>query len=353
MGGITWSPQHYLIFGVDPGTEITAEIFRSRVRPADIALLKRKMSDAKASRTQFEHEYRIVLPDGENRTVMAKGKFVYGLHGAAISMAGVVIDTTEANDLRLKLAARDREFAAVIENSAVILARFSLDLKHLYVSSAVEAYLGIPADECLGKTIEELNLPREIAEQWTRGLRQAIATRQTESLRFTLQSRRGEERHLESRLLPEIAPLGEVASVLAITADVTQEELARQEARLNDLRFRALADAMPLLAWCARADGFIYWYNQSWYDYTGTTVDSMAGWGWQSVHDPELLPSVLEKWSGSIAHGVPFEMVFPLKGANGTYRPFLTRARPIKDPDGNVMQWVGTNTDISGLDVRG
>ncbi len=109
----------------------------------------------------------------------------------------------------------------------------------------------------------------------------------------------------------------------------------------------ALAENLPHLAWMADADGWIYWYNSQWYDYTGTTPEQMQGWGWQSVHDPQVLPSVLERWKSAITTGEPFEMVMPLKGANGTFRPFLTRARPLKDEHGRVHQWIGTNTDIS------
>jgi len=54
-----------------------------------------------------------------------------------------------------------------------------------------------------------------------------------------------------------------------------------------------LANAIPQLAWIAQPDGYIYWYNERWYAYTGTTPEQMEGWGWQSVHDPEVLPKVL------------------------------------------------------------
>jgi PAS domain-containing protein len=67
--------------------------------------------------------------------------------------------------------------------------------------------------------------------------------------------------------------------------------------------FAALADNLPQLAWIAEADGWIFWYNRRWYEYTGTTPAEMAGWGWQSVHDPRTLPSVLERWRASIATG--------------------------------------------------
>ena len=96
-----------------------------------------------------------------------------------------------------------------------------------------------------------------------------------------------------------------------------------------------------------RRTGFIFWYNKQWYDYTGTTPKQMEGWGWQSVHDPDVLPKALERWKDSLATAEPFEMVFPLRGADGVFRPFLTRVLPVKAPNGKVVRWFGTNTDIT------
>lgn len=115
----------------------------------------------------------------------------------------------------------------------------------------------------------------------------------------------------------------------------------------SEEQFRNLANAIPQLCWTANADGWISWYNERWYEYTGTTPDQMEGWGWQSVHDPSALPMVLERWKISIATGKPFDMVFPIRGADGVFRPFLTRVMPVKDGEGKVVRWFGTNTDIS------
>jgi PAS domain S-box-containing protein len=109
----------------------------------------------------------------------------------------------------------------------------------------------------------------------------------------------------------------------------------------------ALADNLPQLAWIADRNGWITWYNRRWYEYTGTTPAEMEGWGWQAVHDPETLPQVLERWHACIATAEPFDMVFPLRGADGIFRPFLTRVQPWRDADGGVVRWFGTNTDIS------
>lgn len=110
--------------------------------------------------------------------------------------------------------------------------------------------------------------------------------------------------------------------------------------------FQVLADSLPALCWMARADGFIYWYNRRWHDYCGTTPQEMAGWGWQSVHDPLELPKVLERWNACIATAEAFEMVFPLRGADGEFRQFLTRISPVLDADGTVARWIGLNTEL-------
>jgi PAS domain S-box-containing protein len=115
----------------------------------------------------------------------------------------------------------------------------------------------------------------------------------------------------------------------------------------SEERFHTMANAIPQLAWIAQPDGYVYWYNERWYSYTGTTPEQMEGWGWQSVHDPEVLPQVLDQWKAALAMGQVFDMEFPLRGADGTFRQFLTRGFPLKDAAENVLQWFGTNTDIT------
>ena len=116
---------------------------------------------------------------------------------------------------------------------------------------------------------------------------------------------------------------------------------------VDDQLFRRLAENIPALCWIADACGYIRWYNPRWYQYTGTTPAEMEGWGWQTVHPPGDLAVVLDRWSEAIGSAQPFEMVFPIRGADGVYRPFLTRINPTFDPQGNVTHWFGVNIDIS------
>lgn len=129
--------------------------------------------------------------------------------------------------------------------------------------------------------------------------------------------------------------------------DITEQKQAEESLRESEAKFRTFANAIPQLCWMAQPDGSLFWYNERWYEYTGTTPEQMQGWGWQSVHDPAILAEVIRRWKEAIASGERFEMTFPLRGCDGIFRPFLTRIFPMKDGQGNVLRWFGTNTDIT------
>lgn len=132
-----------------------------------------------------------------------------------------------------------------------------------------------------------------------------------------------------------------------ILTDVTKDVEARQKIEESEERFHTLANNIQNLAWMANSDGWIFWYNQRWYDYTGSTFEEMVGWGWEKVHHPQHVKRVVsfvkEAWNKNEA----FELTFPLRGVDGEYKWFLTRVFPITNAEGKVIRWVGTNTDIN------
>ena len=115
----------------------------------------------------------------------------------------------------------------------------------------------------------------------------------------------------------------------------------------SEQRFRQMADSIPQLAWKADADGRITWFNRRWFEYTGGTPDAMAGDGWHAVHDPDVLPQVLDGFDRAVAAGEAWEDTFPLRRRDGQMRWHLARMVPLKDDDGTVVRWFGTATDIT------
>ena len=111
--------------------------------------------------------------------------------------------------------------------------------------------------------------------------------------------------------------------------------------------FRTLADNISQLAWMADSNGSIFWFNRRWYEFTGTSLDEMQGWGWTKVHHPDHVDRVVERIRHSWESGEAWEDTFPLRGRDGQFRSFLSRALPIRDEQGSVVCWFGTNTDVT------
>jgi PAS domain S-box-containing protein len=158
------------------------------------------------------------------------------------------------------------------------------------------------------------------------------------------------------RMRDDLLVLAEAAATAATPQEAARPlappriaEVAAARAALaeSEARFRVMADNIPQLAWMARPDGGIFWYNRRWYDYTGTTLEQMRGRGWKAVHHPDHVADVAARLQRSFASGEPWEDTFPMRRHDGAWRWFLSRAEPIRDAEGLITLWFGTNTDVT------
>jgi PAS domain S-box-containing protein len=129
--------------------------------------------------------------------------------------------------------------------------------------------------------------------------------------------------------------------------DITERKRAEAELQASEQRYRSLADAMPQIVWTARADGYNDYYNQRWFEYTGMTLEQTEGWGWQPVLHPEDVERCLRSWATAVQTGQSYEIEYRFRRASdGAYRWHLGRAFPMRAPDGQILKWFGTATDI-------
>ncbi|WP_299467694.1 PAS domain S-box protein [uncultured Gimesia sp.] len=160
-------------------------------------------------------------------------------------------------------------------------------------------------------------------------------------LKFVLVSCRQQPYHWQA---DDIKLHQEIASRMFARLDRARAEEALRE---SESRFRDLADNMSQFAWMADEQGLIFWYNKRWFEYTGTTLEEMQGWGWKKVQHPDHVDRVVKRVQHSWDTGEIWEDTFPLRSKEGDYRWFLSRAVPIRDHAGNILRWFGTNTDIT------
>ena len=150
----------------------------------------------------------------------------------------------------------------------------------------------------------------------------------------------------EMRVRPYRTVDNVIDGVVCTFIDITGREAADAAVHASEKQFHALAESIPQLAWIMDSEGSIFWYNRRWFDYTNTTLEEMKGWGWQSVHHPNEVDRVVKHLKHCIETGEIWEDNFPLRGADGKYRWFLSRAEPFRDESGKIIRWFGTNTDV-------
>lgn len=242
--------------------------------------------------------------------------------------------------------ASDALLAAIVQSSTDAIISKDLDSIIMSWNPAAERIFGFAAEEMIGRSIRAL-IPDELQHEEDMILAQIAAGKPIEAL---------ETRRLNSvgKLIPvsvAVSPVRNTSGIIIgasnIARDLREKQAIDKRLRETKQRFRLLADNISQLVWIADASGYRYWYNKRWYDYTGTTLEEMQGSGWQSLHHPDHVDRVVKRLQHCWGTGEKWEDIFPLRGADGEYRWFLSRAMPIRNKQGEITCWFGTNTDIT------
>jgi PAS domain S-box-containing protein len=286
-----------------------------------------------------------VRKDGRKIDVSVTISPIRNSGGVIVGASKIARDITERKYKEEQLRESEDRFRLFIEHAPAALAMFDREMRYLQVSRRWRSDYGLGECELLG--VSHYEIFPEVPERWKEIHRRGLAGEVQRGEDDRLDRSDGSVQWIRWEVRPWHDRTGEIAGIVIFAEEVTERKRAEQGLRESEERFQAMANGIPQLAHMAGADGAFSWYNQRWYEYTGTTPEQMEGWGWRSVIDSAMLPKVMQRWQASIATGEPFDMEFPLRGADGTFRTFLNRVMPLKDSEGRVVRWFGTNTDIS------
>jgi PAS domain S-box-containing protein len=253
------------------------------------------------------------------------------------------------SELENRVEERTADLRSLTESIPQLVWKIAPNGESLYMSPNWAELTGVSTDQAQW---EDIIHPEDVPASKNAWLK-CLETGSSYETEYRIKLKDGTYRWFLARGVPQLDSDGKVKKWFGTCTDIHDQRRASEQLnktaqeKMAELEsFRVLAEAIPNLAWIAQSDGFIFWYNRRWYDYTGTKPEEMEGWGWQSVHDQQLLPTVMERWQRSLQTGKPFDMEFPLRGADGKFRWFLSRVVPVRNAEGQVTNWFGTNTDI-------
>jgi PAS domain S-box-containing protein len=240
---------------------------------------------------------------------------------------------------------------AILKPELLIVADTHRDKRfaaHPFVISAphIRFYAGAPLITSDGHALGALcvidNVPRTLDDKQKEAL--GVLARQTVTqleLRRTSNTLAELNQKLDREIAERTRAEREREELLA------REQEVRATAEANEQRYRFLAESIPQQVWTAQPDGALDYVNRQTVDYFARTGDQIVGDNWQQVIHPDDLEACLARWQRSLATGEVYEVEFRLRrGSDGDYRWHLGRALPMRDADGRIIRWFGTNTDI-------
>jgi PAS domain S-box-containing protein len=235
----------------------------------------------------------------------------------------------------------------IYDTAPIGLACLSPDCRYLQINQRLTEICGISVEDHLGRSVRDC-VPA-LAEA-VEGIVGSIMKTGEPVTGIEVAGQRAdqvEERFWITYWHPLRSPSGEIVGVNVAAEEITERKRAEAALQASERQFHTLADSIPQLVWMADAGGRIYWFNNHWHEYTGTPAGDAGTHDWQAILAPGPFHKARELWAEALKTGTPLELELSLRGKDGAYLPFLTRAVPLRDSADAIYGWIGTHIDIS------
>lgn len=332
--------------------EMQGFAWSTTVHPEDFASAVTAWNHAVSTGEDYSIEFRI----RQGRTGPYRWHAVHGIplrdaSGRVLRWFGTCTDVDDRRRSEEALRDSERRHRALLENAPVGVVHASMTGRIEYANAGFCELVGYTADELLTRTWQDITHPDDLERDQLLGRRVLTG----EIPHYTMEKRyvRKDGTSVWVELFGNFVldDNGRPVQGVGIVINIAERKQSDNALRDSEERFRALANTIDQFAWTCDQLGYANWYNDRWYDYTGTTFEEMRADGWKKVMHPAHLERVVSHLRHCLFARQSWEDTFPIRGKNGGYRWFLSRAVPIRAPDGEVVRWFGTNTDVTDLRV--
>ena len=366
-GAMTFSDNLFRLIGYDPGefTPSYDELLRL-IHPAEKTEILKNTPFLLESIIQTQAPCRFITKEGVIRYFRATGKHLYKPDGEVI--AGTFQDITRDIELRQTLENNDNFIRSLLDIAPSTITIFDLEKTTTIFSSHPQLPTLGHRTDISGPNDNPFSMihpdDRQPAAEFLESLRK-LGDREVTEFEYRVRNDEGGYTYFMSRNTPyKRDSQQQITQVLSATIDITEkvraklEVKAKTEALLRSsfeqqsaIRFKTLADSMPQIVWTADAAGRIDYFNQRWYNYLHRTDKTLSMSDLTENIHPDDIAAYFGHWNTSVEKGTPFQVEFRFRDQNnpGQYCWLLAKALPITEPNGVIVKWHGTFTDINDL----
>jgi PAS domain S-box-containing protein len=350
---IFWSDETFRIFQYERTVQPNLQLILQRTHPDDLTSVRKTFDNASRAGTDFDHEYRLLMPDGSVKYVHAVARAARDRSGG-FEFFGAVTDVTVAREAERKLRRSDAYLAETQHLSHTSSWAWDVcDRKFVYQSAEVYHLFGLDfeKDAVRQRAFRKRIIPEDrarVVEVAQRAVRENVHF----EVDYRIALPNGSVRRVHSVGHPIVNNVGDVVELVGTHVDVTEQYEAKEKLQraFDDLkksedRLRLVIDTIPTLVWRAGPDGIPDFLNQPALDYTGLALDQ-AETGWPRAFHPDDKKGMLQKWSAIRESGMRGGLEARLRRFDGEYRWFLFQAEPLRDEAGTIVKWYGSSTDI-------
>ncbi len=345
---VTWSDEEFAHFGITSDEwKPTYAGFLERVHPDDLAFVRGVVESAFQCRGPRTYELRIVRPTGEIRHLQSTIESVRDDTGRVVEMFGTSIDLTDRVRAEEERQASERKYRELFETSRDGIVFMDLTGRIVHHNSAFAEMLGYSEGDLRGLGCGEITPPKWHEMQAAIIEKHVLTRGESDEYEKEYVRRDGSIFPASLRTWLRRDEAGQPMGFWTIARDITERKLASDAMRESEGRFRALADAVPVMVWRSGKDKTCIDANEGWLEFTGRTLQEEIRGGLSLGMYPDDRDRCLATYSRAFDLREPFEMEYRLRRSDGEYRRIVDRGVPHYSPDGEFLGYVGGALDVT------
>ena len=324
------------------------EAWMTAVHPEDRKTASRSFWDGVRSGQGFAMETRFLrAQDGTYRWHLNRAVVLRDAEGKVLRFVGTSTDIDDRKRAEDELKRSVARYRVVVETASDAVVSIDESGAIILANPATKRIFGYDPEELIGKPLTVL-MPGAMRKLHETGFKRYLETGARHlnwsGTELTALRANGEEFPAEVSFGEMIADRRKVFT--GFIRDISEKKRSEEAIHASERNLSLIINTMPVLAWSARPDGTVEFFNQRWLDYTGMSPEQAQGWGWAEALHHDDLGRMTEFWQSMITAGRPGEIEARFRRFDGDYRWFLLRADPLRDESGAITKWYGTNTDI-------